>query len=164
LNVPLAFTVWFVGHVTLETVVVFVALLALIVIVLKLPGVVQREIAGGLNVGDLERDLEKIQRLTTDASDRVENLDLWLKAVDKTNNRRSQVQTLFGTVVGIVGGYSVGWIENGDNLFSADQLVRLALAVAVSLAVAMLMPMFVLPWVDRILAKFGRGDLSQRQT
>jgi len=102
-----------------------------------------------------------MERAADRAHERLEKLDSRLKADAVTDYRRSVVQTLIGTFVGLIGGYMASWVDKGGALFPDGTLSRVAIATGAGLAFVVVAPVLIFPRVDRLLGKLG--DLREKR-
>jgi hypothetical protein len=132
---------------------VLVGFAVICVAVWRLPGRVRAAI-------DVEDNLGRIEAAAQRASRRVVELDRRLEVQARTDYRRSVIQTLFGTLIGLLGGYSAGWVDEGGVLFPDGALGRVAVVSAVGVLIVLLAPVLLFPHVDRFLIWVAR--LRQR--
>ena len=111
------------------------------------------EISDGIGLDHVTGNLVQIGASAERASKRVKDLDLRLEAEAASDRRRSVVQTLTGTVVGLIGGFWAGWVNEGGAFFAEGQLGRAALVAAACIAVVLAMPPVAYRVLDRILRR-----------
>jgi hypothetical protein len=93
--------------------------------------------------------LEQIGRTADDVVEQLGALDRWLRAENRTGYRLSVVQTLFGTLIGLLAGFGNDWIAEGG-------AGRIGIALAVGLALVAVGP----PLTVRLFVMFEKR-LSQ---
>lgn len=103
-------------------------------------------IADGINdaLPNLTRHLARLEDMGKAADDvhkRLGGLDRWLKAESRSNYRLSVVQTLFGTLIGLIAGFAADWVEAGG-------IGRIAVAIVIGMALVGLGP----PLIVRLFA------------
>lgn len=102
--------------------------------------------------------LGEIENAAGRVHERVEKLDRRLQAEAITDKRRSTIQALLGTLIGLVGGFFASWVEAGGALFP-DQLVRaviVGLVGLLTLAVAVLVAPPTVDWTLGVVERVRR--------
>jgi hypothetical protein len=107
---------------------------------------IARAIADGINdaLPNLTRHLARLEdmgRAADDVHKRLGGLDRWLKAESRSNYRLSVVQTLFGTLIGLIAGFAADWVKEGG-------IGRVAVAIVIGMALVGLGP----PLIVRLFA------------
>jgi hypothetical protein len=120
------------------------------VVLLLLWASISRAIDAGISraLPDFKRHLTRLEEIGSAADDvhkRVGVLDRWLRAQARSYNTLGTVQTFFGTLIGLLAGFSADWVAEGG-------LDRIIGAVVVGLALVMGAPRLIV----RIFA--GRKD------
>jgi hypothetical protein len=127
----------------------------------NLPDRVRKGIPAPPDLDALATKLDEIEQAADRASDRVNQLDLRLQAQAASDYRRSVVQTLIGTLIGLVGGYSASWVDQGGALFPSGALGRAGIFTAGALLLVLVAPVCIFPRVDRFLVWLNRFRLGQ---
>jgi hypothetical protein len=128
-----------------------VALIVIAVAVWKLPDRVRGKLPEPTDLTELNESLTQIEAAADRARYRVGRLDRRLEADAATDYRRSVVLTLIGTLVGLLGGYSASWVDQGGPLFPDGALGRLSIFTAGALLFVLIAPVCIFPSVDRAL-------------
>ncbi|MDX6602986.1 MAG: hypothetical protein QOF13_2188 [Solirubrobacterales bacterium] len=140
---------------------VLVLLISILFAIWPLPKRVLEEIEGKLNLDRVTENLKSIEVSAKAASGRVKRLDLRLKALARFEDQRAVMQTLFGTLVGLLGGFSASWVKEGGT-FQDGELIRAAIVTVFGVLLVVLIPGFIFPRIYERLKKSGPDPGEQQ--
>ena len=123
---------------------------ALLVAVVSVRHLIKSSVAAGIE--KVVPNLKELGEKADELKGELEALDKRLKLERHEDGVRATVQTLLGTLIGLVGGLLANWVADGGELFAAGAAWSAAILVCIALVLVFVAPLVITArFVDRVL-------------